>query len=1014
MSARALVPSDDEFEPGQRSSPRRPLRTRAAAALAAVGLVAAGCAVLARGGARVPSTLARGEVTQLSSKLCKEYPYLKFELPGAVVHNNLAGKGPMWGQAEGIVYKTLDLGQGAGDELDKEVYLVINATSRKYVPFASKLNGMQGKYGSINLKSGSQVDLKMTFLDRKSMEPLVMPDLALTFFDLDTAHQGKSREFVTLSGFTRYHLTDNTEVKVSELDDGATKFEASTFGDGHDNPTDPMFLTHQQKNRAVTAFYRNVKEVSFRIGAGAGVGPRFFTFVGRPSLLCAVTVQEGFKPPLPDISAKPPMQVGIKAGEGERFISFAAHRGDQVQKGQGLVVTQAPNKPPHTCVAPYAGTVVAIQDGLVNNDELDLRLDDKTMIVVQRPYLDPLPQGDGVTGGGPGAEQTEDEHLTFERYLVEVGDLVDKDQPVVLAKNQHREEVKLKATDYGSVKARQEGMTEGSPLAMVKDRQLITVGPFAPLPRTATQGAVDFTQAGKPQHSGSAAGTSAPSDDSPADVDSLTFVSYAVEEGDTVSDGDKVATVKDKDGKEYDVLAPQPGVVKHVQRALREGMLLPKVIEDNNIATLGRLPALDVSRSEEGSFAPVHHPEEFTEWKVEVGDSVRKGDTVAVLVDPTDGSERDVQAGKSGSVTERLEELQPGDIVEEVTKDEDLVTVGKLEEPETSLMKPGVKAEMDDVFDFWIKKQGERVHCGEPIAQVTRSEKSDGGRRLSAQTVQIPSPGAGTIDYEADLQPGKSIKDQSVGPTIARVDLGWPWWLMLLGALLVLCCCFCCLFKVMQKPKPPPVYTPMEPEPVEEEEVPPPPEGLRLDFNDGSTIRTVYAKYRPLGIKHNFVAPIIAHDFTINSYAKQDLQVQDSWELTRIGDEDVTGNNNFKHVNDKLTDYMKDFPLWPLPLEFRKALDDPSSTVASFVERPIGLEFTNNAPIRVSKIHDNSPAQSEGVEVGWFVTKIGECDVHENHSFRDVMKILKEGVKPLDDLGRTYNTQGIPTTMDAS
>jgi len=487
------------------------------------------------------------------------------------------------------------------------------------------------------------------------------------------------------------------------------------------------------------------------------------------------------------------------------------------------------------------------------------------------------------------------------------------------------------------------------------------------------------------------------------DLNSVEFVRYHVAVGDAVKTGDKVATVKDADGKEHDILAPQPGVVKHIQEHLQEGMLLARVLPDQNLATIGRLPALDVGRTEKGSFAPKVGEYEFKEWEVNVGDTVTAGDPVAVLVHRVDGSEKTIVAGKSGAVTQRMEELQPGDVVEDVTKDDDLVTIGRFQEPETSLLKPGVAAEMDDIFDFWIVKKGERVHSGDPIAQVSRQQMDGSGRRLAAEPIKIPSPGTGTVDYEADLKPGVSIRNQSVGPTIARIDLGWPWWLTLLAALLVLCCCFCCLFQVMQKPKP--TYEPMpvqpEPEPPRPEPEEEKPDGLRLDFNDRGTIKTVYAKYRPLGIKHNFVAPIIAHDFTINSYAKQELGVKDGWELTRIDEEELNGSSNFERVNGKLSHHLKDFPLWPLPLEFRRS--DSSKTVIEFVERPIGLEFTNVAPIEVRKIYDGSPAQRQGVELGWVLTKIGECDVHENHDFRQVMKVFKEGVDAIDDSGKRYN-----------
>uniref|UniRef100_A0A7S4W516 PDZ domain-containing protein n=1 Tax=Alexandrium monilatum TaxID=311494 RepID=A0A7S4W516_9DINO len=1124
MSSLALVDCSEEDPPERSIASTRARRTAlAATALAAVGLAAMGYALLARGGAQpLGASPVRGAnltgVTQLrTSKFCREFPFLKFFENDPVVHNNLANKGPQYNTREGMVYRTTALGQGAGKEFAKEVDMHIHATGGDtYRPFSSRRNGMQGLYGSINLNSGSYLDARITFYEAATKKQITIPELAFTFFDLDTGSKGTSKEYVTLKGFKEYKLTKETEVKVSELGNGHTKFEASTFGTGDDNPTDPLALTQQQKNRAITVLYDNAREVEFRIGAGAGSGPRFFTFVSRPSLFCAVTLQAGWQPPLHDLVAIPPMEVGIEAEDHEHFMSFAARKGDQVQKGQGLAVTQIPNQPAHTYTAPFAGKVVAVQDQLKPNDNLDHRLNEKILMVVRRPTLEPLQHGNGVMGVGPGQAADDDPLATFVRYWVEVGDSVREGQPIALARGRDGKEMNYTSTDCGSVKARQEGMEPGFPIVMVKDRQLVTLGPytalptshvtsktavvpvdtgetfarfdskvgdvvkrgdriatvlnsagkevpvkatvggivnaqqditpgtkisriedrnlatvgkFSPLPATKTQAKTEFRQAANPLRFPFAEGSGAPGGalpappppSTPVNLETIQFVKYHVSPGQTVKAGDKIATVKDEDGREHDILAPQPGIVKHLQDHLQEGMLLSKVMEDQNLATIGRLPILDVGRSEKGSFAPTVGRYRFKEWKVNVGDGVSRGDTVAVLEHSSDGTEKLVLAGKSGAVTGRMEELQAGDIVEAVTKDEDIVTIGKFQEPNVSLFEVGVQAEMDDIFDFWLVEMGQQVHYGDPIAQVSRVRRDGSGRRLSAQPVKIPSPGTGTIDYEADFQEGESIRSQSVGPTIAKVNLGMPWWLALFAALLVLCCCFCCLYRVMEKPRP--IYRPMptveaepeppvkaepeppKPEPVSKPLTPPPPprpEGLRLDFDDRGTIRTVYARYRPLGIKHNRVAPIVAHAFTVNSYAKEELKVKDGWTLVAIDGVDLQNRTDFDAVEAELHRHMQGFPLWPLPLEFRLGESDSSKRVEKFVERPIGLEFLNVAPIRVGKIYPDSPAEMQGVQVGWVLTKIGERDVHENHDFREVMGVFKEGVEALDDKGRRY------------
>jgi hypothetical protein len=69
-------------------------------------------------------------------------------------------------------------------------------------------------------------------------------------------------------------------------------FTATTEGDGSDNPVDPMTLTEQQRNRAVTLTFRKINEFNVTMASTSGWMPRYFTFLGRPSVLCALTPRD--------------------------------------------------------------------------------------------------------------------------------------------------------------------------------------------------------------------------------------------------------------------------------------------------------------------------------------------------------------------------------------------------------------------------------------------------------------------------------------------------------------------------------------------------------------------------------------------------------------------------------------------------------------------------------------------------------------------------------------------------
>uniref|UniRef100_A0A7S0FHV0 PDZ domain-containing protein n=1 Tax=Pyrodinium bahamense TaxID=73915 RepID=A0A7S0FHV0_9DINO len=176
-------------------------------------------------------------------------------------------------------------------------------------------------------------------------------------------------------------------------------------------------------------------------------------------------------------------------------------------------------------------------------------------------------------------------------------------------------------------------------------------------------------------------------------------------------------------------------------------------------------------------------------------------------------------------------------------------------------------------------------------------------------------------------------------------------------------------------------------------------DGVRLVFDDHGMARTVYAKYRPLGIVHAATAPNVVSGFSINSYAKAELGVQVGWRLTCIGDADLVGGLGFEGLTGALHKHMRDLPVWPLPLQFAEQHSSEPKMI-EFVERPLGLVFNPRSRTEVHDIHDNSPAQREGVQPGWRLTKIGDYDVHENHGFSELITHLKRAIQPLDEAGK--------------
>jgi len=110
-----------------------------------------------------------------------------------------------------------------------------------------------------------------------------------TFFDLDMAPNGETIEYVKAWGFHTATLTEHSELTRTNTSDGSMTFTASKEGNGDDGPEDPLMLTIQQKNRALTLEWANFTEFDLEFGCSDGWHTRYFTFVARPSLWCAQT-----------------------------------------------------------------------------------------------------------------------------------------------------------------------------------------------------------------------------------------------------------------------------------------------------------------------------------------------------------------------------------------------------------------------------------------------------------------------------------------------------------------------------------------------------------------------------------------------------------------------------------------------------------------------------------------------------------------------------------------------------
>lgn len=209
-----------------------------------------------------------------------------------VLHSNLGGQGPDVGE-ESLVFES----NRTNGTMTTTLAFKITANS-PYEPGMPRMNGLShglvGKYGMIVVKPGTYVNVTFRTLNAETGAPIRVSGADFTFFDLDEAVGHTETEYITVGGFDHAETTEGTEVKQVQNSDGTTTFRASTEGSFVDNPVDPLLLTQQQKNRAVTLSFKDTEEISLILGSTAGNSSFFrgFTFVGQPALRCAKTLPE--------------------------------------------------------------------------------------------------------------------------------------------------------------------------------------------------------------------------------------------------------------------------------------------------------------------------------------------------------------------------------------------------------------------------------------------------------------------------------------------------------------------------------------------------------------------------------------------------------------------------------------------------------------------------------------------------------------------------------------------------
>merc|ERR1719201_1174757 len=142
-------------------------------------------------------------------------------------YSNLGGNGPDTGSPEAVLYP--EAGTIQGKTVNVKLW-----TDDAYAG-KTKMNGVKGALGRLNMKTKQEVTFKIAILDASTGEVVPLStDLPMTFLDLDEGKNAKGRGTLTVCNSQQF-APDDSELAYSTKD-GCNSVSSTTAGTAKDNP----------------------------------------------------------------------------------------------------------------------------------------------------------------------------------------------------------------------------------------------------------------------------------------------------------------------------------------------------------------------------------------------------------------------------------------------------------------------------------------------------------------------------------------------------------------------------------------------------------------------------------------------------------------------------------------------------------------------------------------------------------------------------------------------------------
>lgn len=212
---------------------------------------------------------------------CEAEPVVIDYNMASVAYSNLGGMGPDFNSPSGLRFTNI-----AHIENDQTLDMIVTNQS-EYSPSNTANNGLNGEFAQVNIGGGTATRFRFTFYKSGSDEVYIMPWNYISIYDLDHGKKGEQyRETMEIKGFATHYMTESSELHVVQKGDKWYTYGSTTWGTGKDNPSDPMNLTQQQKDRSVTLLFHDKGFFDAKFAAAKPKrSGRNFLFSGKSALV---------------------------------------------------------------------------------------------------------------------------------------------------------------------------------------------------------------------------------------------------------------------------------------------------------------------------------------------------------------------------------------------------------------------------------------------------------------------------------------------------------------------------------------------------------------------------------------------------------------------------------------------------------------------------------------------------------------------------------------------------------